>query len=266
MLRLPFADAQGKLMKKTLIVANWKQNFTADEAQRWVGELNKELRIKNKNLSLRSRTLHSNKFESEGNVEIVVCPPLVLIPVLYSSFIIPHSALHLGAQDVSKFEGGQYTGEISAQMLKGFVDYVIVGHSERRKHFSETDEDVAKKTVLALKCNLIPIICVSNIEQVSKSQRVKESKNIIFAYEPLAAIGTGESDTPENANDFAQKIKAEIGQNVRVLYGGSVTSKNAKPFIAQPNISGVLVGQASLDAEEFVRLCNSAIHCASGAN
>jgi triosephosphate isomerase len=256
MLRLPFADAQGKLMKKTLIVANWKENLTATQAKGWVDELNRELGM--------SASGDPSDLRNYGKAEIVVCPPFILIPLLHSSFIIHNSLFHLGAQDVSKFEGGQYTGEVSAKMLKDFVDYVIVGHSERRRHFGETDEDVSRKIEQCLKYNLTPIVCVSKIEEVGGGKW--DVGKTIFAYEPLAAIGTGEPDTPENANDFAQKIKAEIGQNVRVLYGGSVTAENVQAFVSQSDIDGILVGKASLDAEEFVRLCNSAIHCASGAN
>jgi len=229
-------------MEKTLIVANWKENFTTAEAKRWVEGLNKELGIRNC-----------------GKTEIVVCSPSVLLPVLHSSFIIHNSFFRLGAQDVSKFEEGQYTGEVSAKMLKDFVDYVIVGHSERREHFGETDEDVKLKVEQCLKHGLTPIVCVSKIEQALADKA-------IFAYEPLSAVGTGEPDTPENAQKFAQEIKAKVGQDVRVLYGGSVNAENAKSFVSQLDISGVLVGQASLDPKGFARLCSSGFQSATGAN
>ena len=225
------------------IVANWKENFTIAEAERWIGGLNKELRIKNK-----------------GNVEIVVCPPFVLLPLLHSSFTrfgespladIRDSSFSLGAQDVSRFEEGQYTGEVSAKMLKDFVDYVIVGHSERRRHFGETDEDVALKIEQCLKHGPTPIVCVSKLKEVLAVSIVSGASRVIFAYEPLEAVGTGEPDKPENAQGFAEKVKSEVGQNVKVLYGGSVNAKNAKSFVEQPDIDGVLVGQASLDPEEF---------------
>lgn len=229
-------------MEKTLIVANWKENFTAAEAERWVGGLNEELRIKNK-----------------GGVEIVVCPPFVLTSILHSLLLIPNSPFRLGAQDVSKFEGGQYTGEVSAKMLKDFVSYVIVGHSERRKYFGETNEDVGLKIEQCLKHDLAPIVCVSNLEQASASQCVNESNKIIFVYEPVEAISTGgefHPDDPEHAQVMAKEIKAVAGQDIRVLYGGSVTSENVKSFVSQPDINGVLVGQASLDAGEFTKICD----------
>ncbi len=228
-------------MEKTLIVANWKEHKTNSEARGWVEVLSSKLKVKSEKL------------------EVVVCPSFVLIPDLHSQLSILNFELSLGAQDVSKFEEGQYTGEVSTKILKDFVDYVIVGHSERRKHFGETDEDVALKIEQCLKHELAPIVCVSNLEQVSKCQSVKVSKTI-FAYEPLFAVGTGEPDTPENAQEFAGKIKGKLGKNVRVLYGGSVNSENVKLFVNQPDIDGVLVGQASLDAEEFGRIIKSLNH------
>ena len=248
-------------MEKTLIVANWKENFTASEAERWADELNKELRM--------SASGDSSNLKNKGETEVVVCPPFVLIPVLKSqvSSLPPDSPqrrlprggrgkfqVHLGAQDVSKFEEGQYTGEVSAKMLKDFVKHVIVGHSERRKYFGEMDEDVELKIEQCLKHNLIPIVCVNNLEQVPKCQSAKVPKETIFAYEPLFAVGTDTPDTPENAQKFAEKIKGEVGQDVRLLYGGSVNAENVKLFVSRPDIDGVLVGQASLDAAEFAKI------------
>jgi len=228
-------------MEKTLIVANWKENLTATQMESWVAEF----------------SIFNFQFSNETRV--VICPSFVLISVLKSQVSSIQHQVYLGAQDVSKFEEGQYTGEVSAKMLKDFVSYVIIGHSERRKCFGETDGDVAKKSILALKHGLIPIVCVSNLEQVSKCQGVKVSKTI-FAYEPLFAVGTGTPDTPENAQEFAEKIKSAVGQDVRVLYGGSVNAENVKSFVSQPDIDGVLVGQASLEAEEFGRIIKSLNH------
>ncbi len=217
------------------IIANWKENKTVQEASEWLEKFcastnNQQLAINN----------------------VVICPSFVVLPTMASE-ISKLENVKLGAQDVSKFEEGQYTGEVSAKMLKDFVEYVIVGHSERRKHFGETDGDVNLKVQQCLKYNLTPIVCVSKIEQVSMCQSVNVSKTI-FAYEPLFAVGTGEPDTPENAEDFAKKIKAEVGQDVKVLYGGSVNSENVKSFVSQPDISGVLVGQAGLDVREFIKI------------
>ncbi len=238
------------------VIANWKENLTASEAERWAEELNKELRM--------SASGDSSNLMNKGDTEIVVCPPLVLIPILRSHLSLPISHFSLGAQDVSKFEEGQYTGEVSAKMLKDFVDYVIVGHSERRKYFNETDEDVAKKSILALKHNLIPIVCVSNVEEAGR-WRVEAGKetgcwkldDVIFVYEPVEHISTGgefHPDDPEHANLVAKKIKDKVGQDVQVLYGGSVNAENVKSFVSQPDVDGVLVGQASLDAKEFTTI------------
>ena len=233
-------------MEKKLIVANWKENFTVAESQKWVESFGSQLSA------------------LSSQLEVIICPSFVLIPFLHSQLSPLTSRLSLGAQDVSKFEEGQYTGEVSAKMLKDFVKYVIVGHSERRRYFGETDEDVSRKVEQCLKYDLTPIVCVSNLEQASMSQPhfakasrgkcVKESKKIVFAYEPVFAVGTGIPDTPENAQEFAQKIKSIISQNVRVLYGGSVNLENVKSFVSQPDISGVLVGQASLDPKELARI------------
>jgi len=229
-------------MKKTYVIANWKENKTASQTTEWFEKF----------------SIFNFQFSNE--TEIVICPPSVLLPALHSSLSSANpSLLYLGAQDVSKFEEGPHTGEVSAKMLKDFVDYVIVGHSERRKHFHETNEDVQLKVEQCLKYNLTPIVCVSNLEQVSRCQGVKVSQTI-FVYEPVEHISTeGEfrPDDPEHANSMAKKIKAEVGQDVKVLYGGSVNAENAKSFVRQSDISGILVGQASLDAEEFAKIVNS---------
>ena len=233
-------------MEKTLIVANWKENLIVPQAKKWLEEFS---------IFNFHRSEGSPLADFSNDSEVIICPSFVLIPVIRShlSHHTPH--LSIGAQDVSKFEEGQYTGEVSAKMLKDLVKYVIVGHSERRKYFNETDEDVNLKVQHCLKHNLTPIICVSKMEQVSMCQCVNVSK-AIFAYEPLFAVGTGKTDTPEKANDFAQKVKSEVGQNAQVLYGGSVTAENVKSFVSQKDLSGVLVGEASLDAEEFAKLCH----------
>ena len=238
---MPFADAQGKLMEKTLLVANWKENKTTPQAKEWLEKFGASLSIS------RSRSKLSI------NPEVVICPSFVVLPMMaYEASKL--EGVKLGAQDVSKFEEGQYTGEVSAKMLKDFVSYVIIGHSERRKCFNETDEDIKLKIEQCLKYNLIPIVCVSTIQELSSFPSELSSNGTIFAYEPLFAVGTGTPDTSENAQKFAEKIKAEVGQNVKVLYGGSVNAENAKSFVSQPDIDGVLVGQASLDPKEFAEI------------
>lgn len=235
-------------MKKTLIVANWKENKTAPQTKEWLEEFS------------------NPKFQIPNNVGVVICPSFVLIPVLRSHFSHHTSHLSLGAQDVSKFEEGQYTGEVSAKMLKDFVEFVIIGHSERRRYLGETDEDVAAKSVLALKYDLIPIVCASSVKE-ARSWKLEAGKDaggwrlddVVFAYEPLFAVGSSEPDTPENAQKFAQKIRAEVGLDVRILYGGSVNAENVKSFVSQPDIGGVLVGQASLDVAEFSKIISNSV-------
>jgi len=218
-------------MEKKLIVANWKENKTVDEAKEWL-----------------------EKFSN--GPEVVICPSYVVLPMLAYE-ISKLEGIKLGAQDVSKFEEGQYTGEVSVKMLADFVEFVIVGHSERRKYFGETTEDVKLKVEQCLKHGLTPIVCVSTTQELSSfSSELSSGQLPIVAYEPLSAVGTGEPDTPENAQEFAEKIKSEVGWGVTVLYGGSVNAENAKSFVSQPDISGVLVGQASLDPKEFAKICD----------
>lgn len=155
----------------------------------------------------------------------------------------------VGAQDLSPFGIGAYTGEEPAKLLSQFIDLAILGHSERRKNFGETDEIIAKKVEQALSNNIIPLVCVQN-EETAVPAGCK-----LVAYEPVWAIGNGNADTPENANKVAKVLKKKYGQDMEILYGGSVNSSNIKGFITQEDISGVLVGNASLDAEEFIKIC-----------
>lgn len=217
-------------MKKKFIVANWKSNFTTKETLAWIEG------FKINDLELMSK-------------EIIICPPFILLPLLKSLIVNHKSNLKLGVQNISPFDEGPYTGEISAKEIKEFADYVIIGHSERRKNFSESNEMVNLKIDQAFKNELTPIICVSSLDQV-KELKIDDNLNFMIAYEPLFAIGSGNPDTPENADSMAKKIKA-ILKNAVLLYGGSVTFDNINDFSKMPNIDGVLVGKASLDAKEF---------------
>lgn len=182
------------------------------------------------------------------NKEIIICPPLTALPILKSLIINHKSSIKLGAQDISPFEEGAYTGEVSAKQIKEFADYVLIGHSERRKNFMENNEMLFKKVELANKYDLTPIFCVQG-----KKTQIPLNSNIIIAYEPINAIGTGHPDTPENAQAVASFLKKNYNVGY-VLYGGSVTSKNVKEFTQMPNIDGVLIGRASLDAQEFYKI------------
>jgi triosephosphate isomerase len=234
-------------MEKSLVVANWKENKTVEEAKEWLEKF--------------SATLAG--FSNQNHTEVAICPSYVVLPMMAYE-ISKLEGVKLGAQDVSKFEEGAYTGEVSAKQLKDFVSYVIVGHSERRRYFGETDDDVAAKSLLALKYNLIPIVCVSSVEEArdwkleaGKEGRSSKLDEAILVYEPLEAIsreGEYHPADPEHAQKMAQKIRIAVGGEVAVLYGGSVNAKNVESFVRQPAISGVLVGHASLNAQEFAKV------------
>ena len=212
-------------MKNLLIVANWKENKTTDEAIEWLQEI-------------------SNFKFPISNKTIIVCPPFTLVPAV-SDFIKSNNIqIELGVQDISMFDEGAHTGEVSAREASEFSRFAIIGHSERRSQ-GETNEDVQKKVEMALKYNIEPIVCV-----VNGNVPIPSGAKII-AYEPVEAIGTGNPDTPENAGKIASAIKSKNSQVQHVLYGGSVTSKNVHKFTQMQNIDGVLVGGASLDPMEF---------------
>lgn len=254
-------------MIKSLIIANWKCNpATQIEARHLfdfvIGEL-KDIK----------------------NVEVVLCPPFVWLPVLGS--FKPSEAFSAGGQDLFWEKQGPYTGEISPLMLKDLgCEYVIVGHSERRQHLGETDEMINKKLKAALKNRLKPILCVGEKirdsfdnegrpenyinpiveEQLKKAlESIDKSRvaDIVVAYEPIWAIGSGEPDTPDDALSASLLIRKTIvkmfdsralANKIRVIYGGSVDSKNIASFANQDGIDGVLVGGASLNASEFVKI------------
>lgn len=221
-------------MKKSFIVANWKSNKTVLEAEKWFRTFN------NSQLTI-------NKEEKK----VIICPPFTLLPKVKELSFNCQLSIVVGAQDISPFDEGSYTGEINGKQIKEFADYVIIGHSERRKNFLESDETLFAKVELANKYGLTPIFCVQ--DEITK---IPENVEIV-AYEPVFAIGTGNPDTPENAEKIAMQIKANKGI-ISVLYGGSLTSKNIKGFTKMPNIDGVLVGGASLDAQEFYEIIQNA--------
>lgn len=225
-------------MKKLFIIANWKSHKTQDEASTWL----QELRIRNQELS---------------DKKIVVCPTFTLLSGMKAIIESSKLPIQLGAEDISSFDEGAYTGEVNGKQLMELCSYVIVGHSERRKSFGDTDEIVMHKIKKALESDLTPILCVSELSQLDLVKEAIGEKEIIVAFEPLAAIGSGEADSPEHAEDVAKKIKDTIKCSA-VLYGGSVTAGNVHAFLAQENIDGVLVGNASLDAREFAAIIQHA--------
>jgi len=240
----------------------------------------------------------SNSLERINQVDIVLCPPSVYIYPVYDQLQTKPRNLFLGLQNMMWEDEGAYTGETSYDMVKRICDYVIIGHSERRKYFHETDEEVNKKTAYALKNNVTPIICVGEQEMFDlethyerEVKRMKEKdgiltqidlalkdipksslENVAIAYEPVWAIGTGNAATGSYASAIAYIIREHIKENfgvgvateVKVLYGGSVSVDEAKEFMMQPSIDGLLVGRASLKAGEFVKICQISSEVKSG--
>ena len=243
-------------MRVPMIAGNWKMNTTVSEAIELVNEMRQGL-------------------DEIDNVDRVICPPFIsLAPV---KELLRGSSIKLGAQNIYFEEKGAYTGEISPLMLANLCEFVIIGHSERRQHFNETGEIVDKKVKAALKVGLKPILCIGErleeneagrteevlTEQLSSSSaRIYYFSGLILAYEPIWAIGTGKAATGKQANEtigfirqhISKQYSKGIAQDVRILYGGSVTAENIAEFINQPEVDGALVGGASLKAAQFLSI------------
>ena len=239
------------MQRQPLVIANWKLHGATTDIQSWCASLN-----------------------MPANVAAALCPPFPYL-ALASENKIP-----FGAQNVSQHHSGAFTGEVSASMLKELgTTYALIGHSERRSIFNETDETVAQKVQAALKEGVVPVLCVGEsqfereegltfqvvgqqLEQVLDGLDPKATPSIVIAYEPVWAIGTGLAATPELAdevhrfirNKLAKKSK-DMAQSVQILYGGSVKPGNAADLAKMPDIDGALVGGASLDAQSFNDIC-----------
>ncbi len=248
-------------MRKKVIAGNWKMNKLPNEAISFIEEL--------------------TPLVKDTQNEVVLCVPYT--DLFYSLLIAQNTNIKIGAQNMHWEEKGAYTGEVSAEMLKSIgVEYVIIGHSERREYFAETDETVNKKLKKALAVGLKPIVCVGEtleqreqgktIEIITTQTRLaleglteEQVQNTIIAYEPIWAIGTGKTATAGDANSAIAEIRNEIskiyGQNaanrVIIQYGGSVKSANATELFSMSDIDGGLVGGASLDAVEFSKIVNA---------
>lgn len=222
-------------MKKMYILGNWKSHKTTEEASSWKQQFS---------------TLAPSV---PSNVTIILCPAFhhlsLFQGVLYA----------LGAQDLSPFEDGAYTGEVSAAMVGRMVQYALLGHSERRTHFGETDEIVSEKVRRAREAGIRPIVCVSHIDQVKALKALVPDfgEAGMLLYEPVFAIGSGTPDTPQNASRTAQTMSAIL--SVPILYGGSVTPDNVKAFVGEEYLAGVGVGGASLDPVKFSQLIKAVI-------
>lgn len=222
-------DGSGKTI---WLIANWKSNKTISEALDWVSKVGPQIPLKDE-------------------LKVVVCPTFSCLSEVKKAIQVGNFPLMVGSQDLSPFDSGAYTGEESASLLIDLVSISIIGHSERRQNFSENDEMVSDKVEQALKNNITPLLCVQGPDTP-----VPPGCKLV-AYEPIFAIGTGNPDTPENAENVARALKEKHGENLDILYGGSVTSSNIKSFIGMPNICGALIGKASLDAEEFIKIVRS---------
>ncbi|MCP4704676.1 MAG: triose-phosphate isomerase [candidate division Zixibacteria bacterium] len=248
-------------MRQIIIAGNWKMNKTNAEAVDLI------------------KGLLGN--EGDGKkVKMVVCPPYTALSEI--SKVIEGSKISLGAQNVYFEESGAFTGEIAPSMLLTIgVSHVIIGHSERREYFSETDKIVNDKVKLALKTGLIPIVCVGELLEDRENGKTEEvvgaqidgslkglssdqMKNVVIAYEPVWAIGTGKTASPEMAQDVHRFIRdrlknnfGDVAETVSILYGGSMKGSNAAELVSQPDIDGGLIGGASLKAEDFLKIINA---------
>ena len=243
-------------MRTPFIAGNWKMNTTVAQASTLVAEMRERL-------------------DRVEGVEKVLCPPFISLATIGE--LLRGTSIKLGAQNMYFEEKGAYTGEVSPLMLSQLCEFVILGHSERRQYFAETDELINKKVGSALKIALTPILCVGErleekeagetAEVVARQVRgalegIESPQGLVIAYEPIWAIGTGKAATPPESNDttgllrrtVAQLYGEEFAQGVRILYGGSVTASNIAGFMEQPEIDGALVGGASLKAEEFLSI------------
>ena len=247
-------------MRKPITTGIWKMNKTPKETAELINQL--------------------KPLVAQAECEVVVCPPAVCLAAAAEA--LKGSNIKLGAQNVHWARSGAFTGEISADMLKALdVEYVILGHSERRQYFGETDEGVNKRALFALSNGLIPIICVGeSLEQREKgvtaevvSSQVREAlkgftaenaADTVIAYEPIWAIGTGKTATSEQANEVIMQIRGvvrelfgeETAEKTRIQYGGSMNPKNASELMGMSDIDGGLIGGASLKAEDFAAVVN----------
>ena len=222
---------------RKLIVANWKSHKTLAECKSWLSVVGPEAK--------------------KSPYTIIVCPPAHLLLAAQYEIQSKKYSIILSAQDVSMFPMGSYTGAITAQQLAGVgVTYVIVGHSERRRYFHETYQDVANKIDLAISEKIIPIVCLrkEDITQQAAAIDEKQYRSIIVLYETVGHIGTGEVEAMDSVMESVGLIQKAFGDQTPILYGGSISSETKKEFLERSSISGVVVGTDSLDPRVFLSL------------
>lgn len=251
------------MSRKYLIAGNWKMNMSASESVDLISEIN----------SLIGQQIHT---------QVCICPPFTSLQK--SSSLVEQSEVHLGAQNMSSEPSGAFTGEISAGMLRDlYVTFVILGHSERREYFGESNQSINRKVLAAVENNLKPIYCIGETLEERESDQtlaviktqiyeglanypLSEVDNLVLAYEPVWAIGTGKTATNEMAQEvhaYVRKLLTDIfgdtaASGVRILYGGSMKPENAKGLLAQPDVDGGLIGGASLNARSFCSIVEAA--------
>ena len=251
-------------MRRNIVAGNWKSNELFSQADELINDIAEGLR----------------EFDNT-DVDVIVCPPFPYLELVGDAS--EDVEFFVGAQNVSKFDNGAFTGEVSAKMLQSMnIDYCIVGHSERRKYFNETNQDVAEKVNKLLEADINPIVCVGeSLEQreagthfeLIRSQvseglfhlDCEQIKRTVIAYEPVWAIGTGKTATKEQAQEvhafiremLAEKYSDDVAQEVSILYGGSCNAKNARELFAQTDVDGGLIGGASLKAADFIEIARS---------
>ena len=251
-------------MRANIVAGNWKMNNSFEEADNLIFEIVEFL-----------------KAHPQQNTAVVICPPALYLELATDQ--AQETDLFVGAQNISSHESGAYTGEISAKMLASMeVDYTIIGHSERRKYFTESHQELAEKVNMALRHNVSPIFCCGEVlpeREAGKhfsvvKKQLEESLfhvdnvdfgNVVIAYEPVWAIGTGVNATPEQAQEMHAYIRGliqerygnEAAENTTILYGGSCNAKNAAALFANPDVDGGLIGGASLKSEDFIKIIQS---------
>ena len=248
--------------EKTLIIGNWKMNLGVHESSLYLNKLDKVVKI-------------------HRNIETVIAPTMLALQTL--SLQINLRQIKLAAQNFYWRDHGAYTGEVSATMLRGIVQYALVGHSERRHVFNESDKDIRAKVQAAIRNDIRPILCVGETAGERASGETKdvlydqlvgglanvtseELENVVIAYEPVWAIGTGQNALPPDVTAAIQSIRAQLkhlygakaAQGVQVLYGGSVTADSAAGYLALEDVDGLLIGGASLDANAFAGIVEKA--------
>ena len=253
------------MSRKYLIAGNWKMNTTASETDDLISEIN-------------------SLVGQQTQVQVCICPPFTSLQK--GSSLVEQTEVLLGAQNMSAEPSGAFTGEISAEMLRDlYVNFVILGHSERRQYFGETNESINLKVLAAVQNNLKPIYCIGETLEERESGKtlevvktqvkeglanfpLSEVDNLVLAYEPVWAIGTGKTATDEMAQEvhaYVRDLLVDLfgdaaGSGVRILYGGSMKPENASGLLSQPDVDGGLIGGASLNAKSFCAIVDSAIN------